>query len=69
MFLERYQGTTDDNKRFGYVAGDDGGYFFTWHDSLAQTLASIEEDEQDGDGGLDVDEVREFLEEKISAAF
>ena len=55
------QGTDDHDRDFGYVAGDDGGFFFTWLPTLSETLASIDEDEQDGDGGLDADDVREFL--------
>jgi hypothetical protein len=55
------QGDDEQGRTFGYVCGDDGGFFFTWLGSLAETLDSIDEDEQDGDGGLDADEVREFL--------
>jgi hypothetical protein len=56
------QGQDDKNRDFGYVAGDDGGFFFTWMDTLEETLDSIDEDEQDGDGDLDESEVRDFLE-------
>jgi hypothetical protein len=55
------QGTTHGNREFGYVDGDNGGMFFTWMDTLAETLASIAADEVDGDGGLDREEVRQFL--------
>lgn len=34
----------------------------TWIDTLEETLDSIDEDEQDGDGDLDESEVRDFLE-------
>lgn len=55
------QGITKGDRDFGYVSGEDGGMFFTWMPTLEETLDSIEEDEQDGDGELDADEVRKFL--------
>lgn len=55
------QGQDAQNRDFGYVSGDDGGFFFTWMPTLEETLNSIDEDEQDGDGDLDEYEVREFL--------
>ena len=55
------QGQDDQDRDFGYVAGDDGGFFFTWLPTLEATLDSIDEDQQDGDGELDESEVREFL--------
>lgn len=48
-------------RAFGYAHGDDGGYFFTWMDTLDATLASVEEDEVDGNGGLDQNAVAKFL--------
>ena len=59
------QGQTENDRDFGYVDGDEGGYFFTWHDTLADTLASVEIDEQDGDGDLDESEVITFLSEYL----
>jgi hypothetical protein len=56
------QGQDFHDRDFGYVAGDEGGYFFTWMPTLSQTLDSIEEDEQDGAGDLDERNVRDFLE-------
>ena len=56
------QGQAEDDRDFGYVAGDDGGFFFTWMDTLQDTLDSIDEDEVSGDGGLSYAEVRSFLE-------
>ena len=56
------QGQDSKDRDFGYVEGDEGGYFFTWMPTLEATLDSIEEDEQDGDGDLDESEVRDFLE-------
>lgn len=55
------QGQTEGDRDFGYVFGQDGGMFFTWMPTLEETLESVEEDEQDGDGELDADEVRDFL--------
>lgn len=64
------QGQDAQDRNFGYVAGDDGGFFFTWMDTLEETLDSIDEDDQDGDGGLNESEVREFLAEYLpSTAF
>jgi hypothetical protein len=51
--------------KFGYVAGDGGGYFFTWLPTLDQTIDSLEVDEQDGDGELNRDEVADFLREYL----
>ena len=59
------QGQDDKNRDFGYVAGDEGGFFFTWMPTLAATLDSIDEDEQDGDGELDESDVRTFLSEYL----
>ena len=56
-----HQGDDANDRAFGYVAGDDGGFFFTWMDTLDATLDSIEVDEVDGDGGLEESDVREFL--------
>jgi hypothetical protein len=56
------QGQDEQDRDFGYVAGDEGGFFFTWMPTLEATLDSIDEDEQDGDGDLDESEVRDFLE-------
>lgn len=69
MSLDSYQGRDEQDRKFGYVCGDDGGFFFTWMPTLEATLASIEEDEQDGDGGLSEADVREFLRKKISSKF
>ncbi|ADG70105.1 hypothetical protein Plim_4298 (plasmid) [Planctopirus limnophila DSM 3776] len=55
------QGTNDDDRKFGYVFGDEGGFFFTHMPTLQETLDSIEVDEVDGDGGLTSEEVVEFL--------
>lgn len=59
--VDLWQGDGEDGYPFGYVAGDDGGYFFTWLDTLDETLASVEADEVDGDSDLDESEVVEFL--------
>ena len=61
------QGETADGATFGYVHGEDGGFFFTWRDTLDATLASVEVDEVDGDGGLDESEVVEFLRGHLPA--
>lgn len=66
MQLDRYQGDGHSGRKFGYVHGDDGGYFFSHHDTLEATLDSLEEDSVDGDGGLDIGDVREFLREKLT---
>jgi hypothetical protein len=63
--VDLVQGESEDNAKFGYVAGDDGGFFFTWRPTLNATLASVEEDEVDGDGGLEESEVVDFLREYL----
>jgi hypothetical protein len=60
--VDLYQGEDQQDRVFGYVSGDDGGFFFTWMPTLTETLDSIEEDEIDGDGGLGKSDVRDFLE-------
>lgn len=55
------QGQDEQDRDFGYVAGDEGGYFFAWMPTLDETLDSIEVDAVDGSGDLDVDDVRSFL--------
>lgn len=69
MTIDMNQGRDDMNRKFGYAHGEDGGFFFTWMPTLEETLASVEEDEVDGDGGLDRDEVVEFLKTKIASKF
>lgn len=69
MHLDRRQGVTADGRDFGYVCGDDGGWFFTWHDTLEETVDSLEIDEQDGDGGLDEEDVRDWLKDKLAGDF
>lgn len=65
MTLDQVQGQDDKGRDFGYVCGDEGGFFFTWLATLDATVASVEEDAVDGDGGLDVDEVQEYLRRKL----
>jgi hypothetical protein len=69
MTIELNQGITEKGRKFGYVHGKNGGFFFTWMETLAATLASVEADEVDGDGGLEIDEVRSFLGSKIAQKF
>lgn len=60
--VELVQGVDENGRDFGYVDGDDGGgFFFTWHDTLDQTLQSIDIDAVDGPGGLDESDVYSFL--------
>lgn len=69
MILDRCQGETSQGRDFGYVHGDGGGFFFTWMPTLEETLATIDEDGQDGDGGLTEGDVREFLRSEIADRF
>jgi hypothetical protein len=69
MTIDMYQGRDEQDRKFGYVCGDEGGFFFTWMPTLEETLASVEEDEMDGDGGLDEADVVEFLRGKIAKKF
>jgi len=59
------QGQDDQYRDFGYVAGDaDGGFFFTWRESLEETIDSIEEDDC-GDGGLAESDVISLLKSHL----
>lgn len=69
MILDAFQGHDEQDRKFGYVCGDDGGFFFTWMGTLEETLATIEEDEQDGAGGLSDECVREFLSKRLAHSF
>lgn len=69
MTIDMNQGVDEQGRKFGYVHGDDGGFFFTWMPTLEATLASVDEDDVDGDGGLDESEVVEFLRGKIAGKF
>ena len=66
MTLDRNQGTDEQGRNFGYVHGNDGGYFFTHMDTLEATIASLDVDEVDGDGGLEIAEVEEFLRDELT---
>ena len=67
------QGVERDGREFGYVAGVDGGFFFTWMPTLEETVLSMEEDwtssnyytQETGDGGLDFNQVAELLREHL----
>jgi hypothetical protein len=56
-----YQGEDHLDRVFGYVSGDGGGFFFTWMETLEETLNSIEADSESGTGGLRKSDVRDFL--------
>lgn len=59
------QGEDQHDRVFGYVAGEGGGFFFTWMDTLEETLDSIESDGEAGPGGLKKSDVRDFLSEYL----
>ena len=63
--VDLYQGDGEGGEKFGYVAGDGGGFFFAWKNSLDATLGSVEVDEVDGEGGLYESEVVAFLREYL----
>lgn len=69
MTIDMNQGRDEQNRKFGYVHGEGGGFFFTWMPTLEETLASVDEDGVDGDGGLSESEVVEFLREKLASKF
>jgi hypothetical protein len=60
--IELVQGQDERGRDFGYVCGDEGGFFFTWMPTLAETVASVDEDSQDGDGCLTESVVKAALE-------
>jgi len=46
--VDAYQGSDGHERPYGYIGIEDqGGYFFTWLDSLEATLDSLEADEVD----------------------
>jgi hypothetical protein len=59
------QGTTVRGEQFGYLAGDGGGFFFTWQPTLQETLGSVEACNLDGPGGLTRQDVVAFLREHL----
>lgn len=63
--IDMGQGIDEQGRKFGYIHGEEGGYFFTWMPTLAETLASLEEDEVDGDGGLVESVAAEELRKRI----
>ena len=63
--VDLYQGEDQNDRVFGYVAGDGGGFFFTWMDTLEETLDSLESDGECGTGGLRKSDVREFLSQYL----
>lgn len=67
--IDLHQGVDQHGRKFGYVSGDGGGYFFTWHKTLGETVASLEEDAVDGDGGLTEMEAALYLLDKIKSHF
>lgn len=66
MTFDKFQGYDDEGRKFGYIHGDGGGWFFTWMDTLDETLYSLEEDEVDGDGGISQSEAYQFLLAKLT---
>lgn len=63
--IDLTQGTDQQDRPFGYVAGSGGGFFFSWRETLNATLASVEVDEVDGDGGLSEEDVVEYLRQYL----
>lgn len=61
MEIDKFQGITEDGKKFGYISGNNGGWFFTWYDTKEETLASLEIDYVDGDGGISYNEALNAL--------
>lgn len=65
--VDMAQGELESGETFGYVAGDGGGYFFTHASDVYETIESVEVDEA-GDGGLDIEEVRDFLRRLLTGS-
>ena len=72
IHIDKFQGDDDDHK-FGYVYQDDadGGYYFTWHDTLEETLASLQPDEtgMPDQKQFSISEARNFVESQIRNDF
>ena len=50
LTVDLHQGETVSGKSFGWVGdleGDSGGYFFTWGETLEETIGSLDPDEID----------------------
>lgn len=71
MKIDYQQGFDDNGFAFGFVYDEvgHGGWFFTYKKTLYSTLKTLEPCSVEGDGGLDEDQVREFLREKLRRAF
>ena len=64
MYIDKYQGIDEQNRNYGYIGQDDGGYFFTWLDTLEETLDSLDPNIIDPPE-FDIDDARDFLMKKI----
>ena len=69
MAIDMNQGINEQGNKFGYIHGEDGGYFIEGMPTLDETLESVSADEVDGDGGLTIEEAREMLRKKIANKF
>lgn len=69
--FDMYQFRDKRGRKFGYVRTAekaDGGYFFTWMPTMAETLDSLDADEIEKPN-FDESLAREFLESKIASKF
>lgn len=67
--IERCQGKTECGDKFGYVHGDEDGYFFTWRDTLEETVASLEYDNAFETPKVSRETAAKFLGEAIKHDF
>jgi len=67
--VDKFQGYTSDGGRFGYVAGDEGGWFFEYRETLDETLETLVVDTIDGDGGVDYTSAKAALRAAIAQEF
>lgn len=66
------QGQDENGRNFGYVHtnySEDGGFFFTWLDTLEATIDSVKEDEVAGNGGRDINRVKSELRPFLAGYF
>lgn len=71
LLLDGDQLTTDDDRIVGFVYTsdeEDGGYFFTWMDTLDETLDSLRPDTL-GAPTFPESDAREFLKSQVASHF
>ena len=72
MMVTIKQGRDENGRDFGYAHssyGKEGGFYFTWLDTLDATIDSVEEDKVAGGGGHDLMAVKHDLRNFLAGYF